>query len=270
MRGWYTLSTTITKRNRFITSYAYNDHMQQVVVPISGGMDSTVLLHWACTTYTAVHAISFDYTQRHHRELAYAVEQVEICRTKYSIPITHRTIDVGFIRSIAPTSSLTNDDISTPDVRVIRGEAQPKSYVPNRNMMFLSIATAYAEAQGANAVLHGAAQADSLAGYFDGDETFVVAMNAVNALNREHRVMIEAPLINMSKADIVRKGVEFGVDFAKTYTCYAGGELADANSASSSLRIAGFIEAGYIDPIKYIQQDRLDQVYAQRGCRPIN
>ena len=243
--------------------------MNQVVVPISGGMDSTVLLHWACTMYTSVHAISFDYAQRHHRELTCAIAQVEMCRSKYNIPITHRTIDVGFIRSIAPTSSLTNDDIATPDVRVIRGEAQPKSYVPNRNMMFLSIATAYAEAQGAASVWHGAAQADSLAGYFDGDETFVTAMNAVNALNREHRVMIEAPLLNMSKADIVRKGVELGVDFAKTYTCYAGGELADANSASSSLRIAGFLEARYRDPLKYIQQDQLDQVYAQRGCRPI-
>lgn len=124
--------------------------------------------------------------------------------------------------------------------------------------------------KGAATVWHGAAQADSLAGYFDGDTTFVDAMNAVNALNREHRVVIEAPLINMSKADIIRKGVELGVDFAKTYTCYAGGELADANSASSSLRLQGFMESGYIDPLKYIQQDQLDQVYAQRGCRPIN
>jgi 7-cyano-7-deazaguanine synthase len=244
--------------------------MNRVIVPVSGGMDSTVLLHWACTQFDVVHALSFDYAQRHRRELACAEQQVQICSAKYAATVTHKTIDISFIRDIAPTSSLTNDDIATPDVRVIRGEAQPKSYVPNRNMMMLSIATAYAEAQGASTVWHGAAQADSLAGYFDGDTTFVEAMNAVNALNREHRVTIEAPLINMNKADIVRKGVELGVDFTKTYTCYAGGELADANSASSSLRLAGFLEAGYVDPIKYIQQDRLDQVYAQRGCRPIN
>lgn len=244
--------------------------MNRVIVPISGGMDSTVLLHWACTKFDVVHAISFDYAQRHRRELAYAQDQALICASKGQAKVTHKTIDISFIRDIAPTSSLTNDTIATPDVRVIRGEAQPKSYVPNRNMMMLSIATAYAEAQGAATVWHGAAQADSLAGYFDGDTTFVDAMNAVNALNREHRVVIEAPLINMSKADIVRKGVELGVDFAKTYTCYAGGELADANSASSSLRLQGFLESGYIDPLKYIQQDQLDQVYAQRGCRPIN
>lgn len=244
--------------------------MNKVIVPISGGMDSTVLLHWACTQFEEVHALSFDYAQRHRRELMYAQDQALICAARYKSRVTHKTIDISFIRDIAPTSSLTNDDIATPDVRTIRGEAQPKSYVPNRNMMMLSIATAYAEAQGAHTVWHGAAQADSLAGYFDGDTTFVDAMNAVNALNREHRVVIEAPLINMSKADIVGKGVELGVDFAKTYTCYAGGELADANSASSSLRLAGFIAAGYRDPIKYIQQDQLEQVYAERSCKTIN
>ena len=242
--------------------------MNQVVVPISGGMDSTVLLHWACTKFDVVHALSFDYAQRHRRELEYAKEQVLLCSSK-QVRISHKTIDISFIRDIAPTSSLTNDNIATPDVRTVRGEAQPKSYVPNRNMMMLSIATAYAEAQGAKTVLHGAAQADSLAGYFDGDSTFVDAMNAVNSLNREHRVMIEAPLINMSKADIVRKGVELGVDFAKTYTCYSGGELADATTASSSLRIRGFLEAGYVDPIQYIQQEQLNKVYKQKNCKEI-
>ena len=244
--------------------------MNQVVVPVSGGMDSTVLLHWACTQFDVVHALSFDYAQRHRRELVYAQDQALICASKRQAKVTHKTIDISFIRDIAPTSSLTNDDIATPDVRTIRGEAQPKSYVPNRNMMMLSIATAYAEAQGAKTVWHGAAQADSLAGYFDGDTTFVAAMNAVNALNREHRVEIEAPLIDMSKADIVRKGVELGVDFTKTYTCYSGGELADINSASSSLRLQGFISAGYRDPIKYVQQEQLDRVYAERGCKSIN
>lgn len=244
--------------------------MTQVVVPFSGGMDSTVLVYWACTQFDHVDVLTFDYGQRHHRELATADAQWDIITKKYpNIKTTRQTLDVRFIRALAPTSSLTNDDIATPDVRIIRGEAQPKSYVPNRNMMFLSIATARAEAIGAHTVWHGAAQADSLAGYFDGDTTFLDAMNAANALNREHRVTIEAPLINMSKADIVHKGVELGVDFSKTYTCYAGGELADAHSASSSLRLAGFIEANYRDPVQYIQQAQLEQVYTQRGCKHI-
>lgn len=241
--------------------------MKKVVVPISGGMDSTVLLHLACNKFDEVYAISFDYNQRHRKELEFATVQVNECKNRYKCQLSHKIIDISFIRDIAPTSSLTNDNIATPNVKTVRGEAQPKSYVPNRNMMMLSIATAYAEAQGAATVYHGAAQADSLAGYFDGDITFVNAMNAVNALNRENRVTIEAPLIDMSKADIVRLGVELGVDFSQTYTCYSGGELADANTASSSLRLQGFIEAGYQDPIRYIQQDKLDQVYAEKKCR---
>jgi 7-cyano-7-deazaguanine synthase len=242
--------------------------MNKVVVPFSGGMDSTVLLHWACREFDAVDVITFDYGQRHRREIQAAASQWNQITCKYKdVVLTNQVLNVQFIRDIAPTSSLTNDDIETPDVRVVRGEAQPKSYVPNRNMIFLSIATARAEATNARAVWHGAAQADSLAGYFDGDETFVDAMNSVNALNREHRITITAPLINMSKADIVRKGVDLGIDFSKTYTCYAGGELGDANSASSSLRLQGFIDAGYIDPQLYIQQDKINQVYKSRGCK---
>ena len=244
--------------------------MTRVVVPFSGGMDSTVLVHWACTKFDQVDVLTFDYGQRHHRELQAADAQWQDIINKYpNVTTSRQTLDVRFIRSLVPTSSLTNDDIETPNVATVRGEAQPKSYVPNRNMMFLSIATARAEAIGASTVWHGAAQADSLAGYFDGDTTFINAINNVNVLNREHRVVVEAPLINMSKADIVRKGVELGVDFAKTYTCYAGGELADATTASSSLRLQGFVESGYIDPIQYIQQEQLNQVYKQRGCVPI-
>lgn len=241
--------------------------MNQVVVPFSGGMDSTVLVHQACSKFDAVDVITFDYGQRHRREIDTAAAQWNTITQKFrNIKLTSSVLNVQFIRDIAPTSSLTNDDIETPDVRLIRGEAQPKSYVPNRNMMFLSIATARAEAVGASTVWHGAAQADSLAGYFDGDETFVAAMNAVNALNREHRVHIEAPLINMSKADIVRLGVELRVDFSKTYTCYTGNDLGDANSASSSLRLQGFIETGYIDPQLYTQQSKLNEVYRSKSC----
>lgn len=238
----------------------------KVVVPVSGGMDSTVLLHMAASMFDEVYAITFDYQQRHKLETAYAFVQAKIVSSKYKKDIFPKKIDVGFIRDIAPTSSLTNDSIDTPDVRKIRGEAQPKSYVPNRNMLFLSIATAYAEAVDANVVWHGAAQADSLAGYWDGDTTFVDAMNAVNRLNRERCIEIQAPLIEMSKEAIVKKGVELGVDFSLTYTCYSGDKLPDAYSASSSLRLQGFIKAGYRDPIKYKQQEDLEKIYVQNNC----
>lgn len=76
----------------------------------------------------------------------------------------------------------------------------------------------------------------------------------------------------MSKADIVRQGVELGVNFKDTWTCYSnrGDGLADATTPSSSLRLAGFIEAGYKDPIKYLQQDKIDELYKQRGCKELH
>ena len=147
------------------------------------------------------------------------------------------------------------------------GEAQPKSYVPFRNLMFLSICCSYAESVGASEVWYGATKIDSLAGYWDAEETFVERVNEVVCLNRENEIKVVAPLLEMDKADIVRKGVELGVPFNLTYTCYSGELPADANSASSSLRIKGFIDAGYVDPMPYKQD--LSEVWKKHNCKVI-
>jgi 7-cyano-7-deazaguanine synthase len=236
----------------------------KIVVPISGGMDSTVLLYKACEEVgpNNVFALAFNYGQRHLRELELAAHHA--CEKKCN---SFKLIDAQFIKDIAPTSSLTNNEIDTPDIREIAGEAQPKSYVPNRNMIFLSVAAAYAEAVGAHKVYHGATGVDSLAGYWDASPEFLPTMNEVLSLNRETRITIEAPLINMDKASIVREGVRLEVKFSKTYTCYSGEDKADANSASSALRIKGFANAGYIDPQPYKQD--LTQIWEKYKCRKI-
>lgn len=128
----------------------------------------------------------------------------------------------------------------------------------------------YAEAVGAGEVWYGAAQADSLAGYWDGSEEFVNQLNDVTALNRENRITVVAPLIEMSKKDIVLDGVSLGVNFSNTYTCYSGEYPCDVESASSSLRLQGFVEAKLRDPLDYIQQDKLDAIYEKNGCKSIN
>jgi 7-cyano-7-deazaguanine synthase len=176
---------------------------------------------------------------------------------------------VRFIKHIANTSSITNDAIDTPDIRKIAGEAQPKSYVPYRNLIFISICAAYAESRKIETIWHGAAGDDSLAGYWDGDISFFAALQNVISLNRMFKVNIEAPLLKMSKKEILKEGIELGVNFAKTWTCYSNNAngLADATTPSSSLRLKAFIDCGYRDPIQYIQQDKLNIIYDQNNCK---
>jgi 7-cyano-7-deazaguanine synthase len=244
---------------------------KKVVLTLSGGCDSSVLLFMAAKQgYEEIHTISFDYGQRHKGELECVSKQIENCKAKYKdVKITNKVIDVRYIRDIAPTSSLTNDNIKTPDIKEAAGEAQPNSYVPFRNMMFVSIACSYAEAMGTNTIMYGTAQADSLAGYWDGSSEWLEYVNSLTSLNRVNKIQVIAPLIEMTKKDIILKGVELGVKFGDTMTCYSGKNPADASSVSSSLRLRGFIDARLIDPVTYIQQDKINELYKLNGCVPI-
>jgi len=243
----------------------------RIVITLSGGMDSSVLLYKAAKEYETVHTVTFDYGQRHDKELEAAQTQLNNAKKDYpGVTFTNKVLDVKYIKDIADTSSLTNDNIDTPDVKDIMGEAQPKSYVPFRNLMFLSILLSYAEKLKAEEVWYGAAEADSLAGYWDGSVQFVDKMNQICLLNREIDVRVRAPLLKMSKKEIILNGVELGVNFADTYTCYSGEYPCDANSASSALRLKGFVDAGLQDPLVYKQQDKLDAVYRDNNCIPVN
>jgi len=237
----------------------------KLVLAFSGGMDSSVLLFMAADRgYKEIHTVTFDYGQRHSKELQ--------CIKKYpNVKFTNKLLDVSYIKDVSPTSSLTNLDIDNPDISKMAGDAQPVSYVPFRNQMFLSICCAYAESLGAQDVWYGAAEVDSLAGYWDTTDIFVSKYNELVSQNRQHQIKIDAPLLTMSKADIVREGVRLRVKFEDTWTCYSNREdgLADATTPSSSLRLAGFLESGYRDPIKYAQQDKIDVLYQQRGCGAI-
>lgn len=253
--------------------------MSKVVLAFSGGMDSTVLLHDAVRHFDEVHTISFDYGQRHKRELDCAKKQLDYLVEKRSTPtwqgykqiITNKVLDVQYIKDIAPVSSLTNLDIANPKIKEMAGDAQPVSYVPFRNLMFLSIMCSYAESVGADRVWYGAALADSLAGYWDGSSEFLESVNTLIKLNRKSKISIEAPLISSSKKEIIELGLEIGVNFANTWTCYSNREdgLADADTPSSSLRLRGFIEAGYKDPIKYVQQEKLEALYTKNNCKDL-
>jgi 7-cyano-7-deazaguanine synthase len=236
--------------------------MSKIVLAFSGGADSSVLLHMAAEKYDEVYCLFFDYGQRHKKELDCAEKQLKSINKQIEMLVIETPLNI-----LAPTSSLTNNNIATPDVREMRGEAQPKSYVAFRNMLFISYILSYAEGIGASTVWYGAAQVDSLAGYWDSSPEFLDAINAVADLNREHRIKVEAPLITMSKKDIIEEGIRLGVKFSDTWTCYAGENKADAYSPSSSLRLAGFVSAGYIDPIDYKQD--LSSVWVKHNCKKI-
>ena len=242
---------------------------KRLLLSLSGGMDSVVLLHMAVDRgYDEIHTISFDYGQRHKKELKCIEQQFEDIRSRYDVKLFNTIIDARFLSKVSPTSSLTNTDIDNPDISKMAGDAQPVSYVPFRNQMFNTIACAYAESNDIPVVWYGAAEVDSLAGYWDGSNEFLDAFNNLTALNREHRITLEAPLLTMSKAAIVKEGVRLDVNFGKTWTCYSSRDdgLADASTPSSSMRVQGFIDAKYQDPIKYVQQNRIDELYEQHGC----
>ena len=245
--------------------------MSRVVIPFSGGMDSTTLLFQALNTpadakvefpgFVFVDAISINYGQKHLKKELAAVDRIlNYSSIKGSCRLTHKVLDLTFFRDIASASALTNNDIAVAKAKDVMGDPQTVNYVPFRNMMILSICSAYAETVGADTVYHGAAQADSVAGYWDGSKEFIDAMNNVTILNRRRKIKIVAPLLNKSKADIIKWGIDLGVPFQETWTCYEGKDKACGVCTACSLRLKGFIDANYVDPVPYDRDINWDKL----------
>jgi 7-cyano-7-deazaguanine synthase len=226
-------------------------------------MDSSVLLHLAASQYDEIIAISYNYGQKHKdKELNCAAAQVESIDT----PVEHIWVDLPFFKDICQVSSLLNKKIAVAKAKDVMGDPQTVNYVPYRNLMLLSISLAIAENAGASTVFHGAAQADSVAGFWDGSEEFLEQINKVSALNRRNRIAVQAPLIDKSKEEIIKLGIKHDVNFSNTWTCYEGEEQACGECTACSLRIKGFIDAGYIDPISY----KITIPWGEYNCKKIS
>jgi 7-cyano-7-deazaguanine synthase len=219
------------------------------VVLLSGGMDSTTLLHYVTRQAGVrdVFALSFDYGQKHARELEAARWQARAVGVR-----EHRVLDVSFFGELtAGLSALTDAAIAIPRLAALDAAArrQPPTYVPNRNMMLLSLAAAYAEARQVTDVYYGA-QAQDRYGYWDCTPEFLERINALLALNRGQPVTIRAPFMTWRKAEELRLGRDLGVDYAHTWTCYAGGAQPCGVCPSCEERAAAFEEIGVDDPLR--------------------
>ncbi len=228
--------------------------MKRAVVLLSGGIDSTTTLAMAIAEGYQVYALSFDYGQRHQIELDTARRIADSLGAK-----EHRVAKID--RRIFGGSALT-DDIDVPRHRSEKEIAHgiPITYVPARNTIFLAYALAWAEVIAASDIFLGVNAID-YSGYPDCRPEFIEAFETLANLGTKagvegRRFHIHTPLIKFSKADIIRKAVELGVDLSLTHSCYDPSPegLACGECDSCLLRLKGFREAGIKDPIRYVKE----------------
>lgn len=221
--------------------------MSKAIVLLSGGLDSTTALAMAGQHHDHLYALSFRYGQRHTAELL-AAQRVA---AHWSVR-EHRIIDIDLGQ--LGGSSLTDDSLAVPEAG---GDGIPSTYVPARNTVFLSYGLAYAEVTGAEAIYLGINAVD-YSGYPDCRPEFVAAyQNLVNVATKATvtgaTIRVEAPLLQLTKAEIVRQGVALGVDYRMTVSCYQADDagFACGRCDSCHLRREGFIAAGVDDPTNY-------------------
>ncbi|TWT87291.1 7-cyano-7-deazaguanine synthase [Pseudobythopirellula maris] len=233
------------------------ENSQNAVLLLSGGLDSATVAAIARSEGYRLHALSVDYGQRHRFELDAARRVAEAASVA-----EHRTVEVGM--GAFGGSALTSD-LAVPQDRSDDEMAGgvPITYVPARNTVMLSLALGYAEVVGARDLFLGVNAVD-YSGYPDCRPEFVEAFERLANLATKAGVdssegrggapfRVHAPLIKMTKAQIVRRGVELGVDYGLTHTCYSPGATGTAcgRCDACQLRLKGFKEAGVEDPIEY-------------------
>lgn len=224
--------------------------MTEAIVLLSGGLDSSTLLAVAKEQGFEVVALTFDYGQKHRRELESARNVAKQMGVKEHIILP---LDLGKHLQ----SSLTQSGMRIPQGRTESeiGSGIPSTYVPSRNIIFLSIASSIAESRGAESVFI-AVNAVDFSGYPDCTPEFLIAFRNVlkvgtKAGKKGSPVKIEAPLLMRSKADIVKEAIRLKVPLELTWSCYIGGSKACGRCDSCLLRLKGFSEAGFKDPVEY-------------------
>ena len=216
--------------------------MQKAVVILSGGMDSTTLLYDVKAQQYDVYALSFNYNQKHKKELQCAKDTCKMLK------IPHKVMDLSVLNELAP-SSLTRDDWDVPEGHYA-DENMKETVVPNRNMVMLSLATSYAIGLKAKKVFYGAHSGDHDI-YPDCRKEFVDQLSKTIKIADWLEVDLLAPYLEIDKGDIVIKGKDLKVDYFYTWTCYKGKGKACGKCGSCVERLEAFEKAGISDPIQY-------------------
>ena len=225
--------------------------MKKAVVLLSGGLDSTTCMAVAKEQGYELYPISFNYHQRHSIELEGAKKIAQFYNVKKHLIIETNMDQIG-------GSALTDEAIEVPDGDVEKAAHNeiPVTYVPARNLTFLSYALGYAEVIGADHIFIGVNAVD-YSGYPDCRPEFIEKFQAIadyatkaGAADGRH-IRIETPLQNLSKKEIVQLGSKLGAPLQFTHSCYKGGAKACGVCDSCKLRLQGFAEAGVVDPVEY-------------------
>ncbi|PKH02950.1 7-cyano-7-deazaguanine synthase QueC [Psychromonas sp. MB-3u-54] len=216
---------------------------KKVVVIYSGGMDSFTVLHKAMQQGLTPYALTFDYGQRHIKEIEVARKVCE------ELGVHHKVIDISAINQLIGGSSLTDNSIDVAQGHY-QQENMKSTVVPNRNMILLSLAIGYAVSLGAEQVYYGAHSGDHEI-YPDCRPIFVEKMNDVAAVANYEKVEIFSPYLNNNKSGILKDGMAMGLDYSKTWTCYNGREKACGKCGSCVERLEAFAANGINDPIEY-------------------
>ena len=222
--------------------------MSKAVILLSGGLDSTTALAIAKEQNYDCYALSFDYGQKQRSEL-----ESSISIAKKSNVIEHRIMKISL--SDIGGSALTDKAIDVP--KHVESEEIPITYVPARNTIFLSFALAWAEVVNSQTIFIGVNALD-YSGYPDCRPEFIEAFeNMANLATKQsvegNRIQIKTPLINMTKAEIIAKGLSLGVDYSETTSCYDANALGEACGECDAcvLRKNGFSNANVVDPTRY-------------------
>lgn len=222
--------------------------MTNHVVVLSGGMDSYTLLHWVkrhrMQHREALTAVSFNYGQRHVKELQYAARAAE------EVDARHILIPFEFMKPLLAGSALTDDKVEVPHGHY-EAESMKATVVPGRNTMMLSVAMAIAEAMpGLGVVYYGAHSGDHHI-YPDCRPEFLYTLDSAFASATERRIRLSAPFIRENKTMILDRGFDMGLDYANSWTCYEGGEVACGKCGSCQERLEAFAAVGRNDPLPY-------------------